>query len=523
MGVAVGVFQRVNASFLTLLRRGIIPVALLLILFGGSYILWYPSHFTSACESGGDISVFALGVERAKHFEALVGPYSRFGFCHPGPAFFYIYALGEWLFSFAEPHSAHRLTQFILNLSLLGLIAFHLPAKSPVVSRVILILTVIMGFRMVRADLLETTWNPASVMMPFLLYVVLAARICSGRIEHLPLWLFTGTLALHNHVATAVPLVVVGLFTLLSLCFGARANFDKVGTPLNGALVGICILLNFLPIYEVITSQSSGNLGAFLAFRAKSSPDKTVTEVAMFIGRHLSPLSLFGVRNQILGLLVIILSLMWCWYDLRTSVTEGRRELWRAVGVAYGAACASAFLVEGKLYPYLMWSSLGLLSLLWWSFLERMYVRLEATNLGAPLSRRGTLIFLATAWSMSLLPLIPSMKALGCGERIVKFREELADFGKEDVRFVLHGQSLWMYTASFYVDLVRQGRSVCVAGSWWHVFGKDSRCQEDAGNSERRSEVIDVHFFGEGQHVKTNQAIIRLGPMQMVIIPPGQN
>lgn len=42
-----------------------------------------------------DFAANALQVERAKHFRELLGNYSRWGFHHPGPAFFYIFAFGE--------------------------------------------------------------------------------------------------------------------------------------------------------------------------------------------------------------------------------------------------------------------------------------------------------------------------------------------------------------------------------------------------------------------------------------------
>ena len=45
-----------------------------------------------------DLAANSLAVLRAKHFSELYGSYSRWGFHHPGPVFFYLQALGEWLF-----------------------------------------------------------------------------------------------------------------------------------------------------------------------------------------------------------------------------------------------------------------------------------------------------------------------------------------------------------------------------------------------------------------------------------------
>ena len=45
-----------------------------------------------------DLAANSLAINRAKHFAELYGSYSRWGFHHPGPVFFYVQAFGEWLF-----------------------------------------------------------------------------------------------------------------------------------------------------------------------------------------------------------------------------------------------------------------------------------------------------------------------------------------------------------------------------------------------------------------------------------------
>ncbi len=62
-----------------------------------------------------DMAVNSLAVGRARHFAEWYGPYSRWGFHHPGPVFFYVLALGEWLF-----HDALRLTPAPYNAQVLA-------------------------------------------------------------------------------------------------------------------------------------------------------------------------------------------------------------------------------------------------------------------------------------------------------------------------------------------------------------------------------------------------------------------
>src|ERR1700678_4274460 len=54
--------------------------------------------FSSPIMSYSDSAVNAMQIEKAKHFRELLGNYSRWDFHHPGPAFFYAFALGEGLF-----------------------------------------------------------------------------------------------------------------------------------------------------------------------------------------------------------------------------------------------------------------------------------------------------------------------------------------------------------------------------------------------------------------------------------------
>lgn len=71
-----------------------------------------------------DFAANALQIERAKHFRELLGNYSRWGFHHPGPAFFYIFALGEkvlhdWLHLVPSEMNAHILSMVVLSTAFL--------------------------------------------------------------------------------------------------------------------------------------------------------------------------------------------------------------------------------------------------------------------------------------------------------------------------------------------------------------------------------------------------------------------
>src|ERR1700686_2137372 len=83
----------------------------------GSHLGFY---FKQPYYEGGDFAANALQIRKAKVFHELYGNYSRWGFHHPGPAFFYAYAAGEVVLFDAlkvvpSPFNAHLLIGVLLQ------------------------------------------------------------------------------------------------------------------------------------------------------------------------------------------------------------------------------------------------------------------------------------------------------------------------------------------------------------------------------------------------------------------------
>src|SRR6202050_2381197 len=76
--------------------------------------------FTARLYEQGDSAANSILIAQAKHFTLLVGNYSREGFNHPGPAYMYVQAVGEYLFQnwlhvVPTAWNAHVLAVFALN------------------------------------------------------------------------------------------------------------------------------------------------------------------------------------------------------------------------------------------------------------------------------------------------------------------------------------------------------------------------------------------------------------------------
>src|SRR5689334_15305486 len=82
--------------------------------------------FTKVVYEPGDYAANSILAYQAKHFALLTGHYSRVGFFHPGPAFLYVQAAGEWLLHdvtgiAAAPFDGQVMAIMALNAALIAL------------------------------------------------------------------------------------------------------------------------------------------------------------------------------------------------------------------------------------------------------------------------------------------------------------------------------------------------------------------------------------------------------------------
>lgn len=187
-----------------------------------------------------DWAANSISVDRAKHFSELYGNYSRWGFHHPGPAFFYLYALGEWLFYdtlhvVAAPFNGQLLVHLVLMTGyfvvILAVFSRALPrGGGPWFLPTALILSA-MHFSMM-ADLapdlsytlhapsaIASPWSAHALVMPILCLMTAGAAIAAGQGQYLPLLAFTDGCLIHTHVAQPLFIVPLSFLAYAGLCW----------------------------------------------------------------------------------------------------------------------------------------------------------------------------------------------------------------------------------------------------------------------------------------------------------------
>jgi len=187
------------------------------ILFNNSEAIFRSPHYEA-----NDYAANSLQVLKAKQFHETLGHYCRFGFHHPGPAFLYVFALGEFLF-FDTTHvvptpfngqliALYALSAFFFGATL-ALIAARLGAARPwFIGLSLLVAAWHFGavgkfYAFVPGHFgLFAPWPPCFVVLPFLCMIVSAASVAAGNGRDFPLLILAGCFLVHGHVA--MPLFV---------------------------------------------------------------------------------------------------------------------------------------------------------------------------------------------------------------------------------------------------------------------------------------------------------------------------
>lgn len=187
--------------------RGVaLAVVAVLVLLGIVVAVASSLRTTPRTWSVGDGAVLEIYTLHAARRSLDVGPYSRFGWNHPGPAHFYTLAPAYVL-------SGHReegllLTALALNLAAMAaLLAVAARYGGWAFAGALIGWLALYYFRPGTqagwdfGDLLSSAWNPHAPLLPFALLLVLAAVVAAGHLGALPVVALVASFISQSHVA----------------------------------------------------------------------------------------------------------------------------------------------------------------------------------------------------------------------------------------------------------------------------------------------------------------------------------
>jgi hypothetical protein len=213
----------------------------------------------------GDFAANSLIVQQAKHLHLLVGHYSRWGFHHPGPAYWYLFALGEFLFYdtlhlVPAPFNAQLVTVIIVNVALLfaafAIFKRHCPQFSiPLAMAITVVITALVN-GIAAPSMLVSNWPPDLLLFSYLLFAVSGASVLGGETRDLPWMSLSGMLLIHAHLSQFMFVGLIGggviAFLLVPAARQGRLRAFVIERRRHFALAAaLCLILALPPLLDI--------------------------------------------------------------------------------------------------------------------------------------------------------------------------------------------------------------------------------------------------------------------------------
>lgn len=347
-------------------------------------LVWRPS---------GDWAVLTMRVEDVGRHTPLVGPYSRFGWNHPGPLMYWLLAVPYHLFGDRpEALLAAAATLNALTVAALSAVAWR-RGRLPLVALTMAATAILihaMGPAMIRDP-----WNPFITLLPLALTVFLVWSVIEGDFWMWPPLAFLVSFELQSHIGYLPMLAVLGV-SVVAIAW-RRKSFNTLlptSTKQRWWVLGLSSAVVIGCWLPVLLDQvaGTGNLGAIAHYFLTNgdSPagfgtafhvaaDQLRFPSAPWLGRS----ELAGLDGALLGsglaaLIVPILSMAGSlWLAVRMRVLAALRLQLVVIATALGGLIATAR-VTGPLFDWVVrwwWviASLWWLSIVWvlWSVLSQ--------------------------------------------------------------------------------------------------------------------------------------------------------
>ena len=357
-------------------------------------LVWRPS---------GDWAVLTLRVEDVGRSTPLIGPYSRFGWNHPGPLLLWLLAIPYHLFG-DRPESLLAAAAALNTVSVgaLGALAWR-RGRLPLVAATMGVIALIM--HAMGPSMIRDPWNPFITLFPLALIVFLTWSVIEGDHWMWPPLVFCLSFQLQSHIGylpIVIVLVVVG--GVIAWRWSGLASLLPQSSTRRWWVVGISFAVLVGCWFPVVVDQvaGSGNLGAMTTFFLTSgdrpagfgtalhtAADQLRLPGAPWLGRDETAGLDGGLLGAGLTMLIIPIVAMGAslWLSIRTRSVSALRLQLLAIAAAIGGLIATARVI-GPVFDWVVrwwWVLAGLwwLSIAWalWSALTRWAdVRVHVTT-----------------------------------------------------------------------------------------------------------------------------------------------
>ncbi len=190
--------------------------------------------FTTRLYEQGDAGANSILIEQAKHFTLLVGNYSRERFNHPGPAYMYVQAFGEYLFQNAlrvvpTAWNAHMLSVFALDCAFVAVAVGVVYGWTRSLRGAAACFAVFAGFAIAYPPIVNSDWMPYMYVLAYMVFVIAAGSVAAGRAQDAWIFALTGWFLIHGHACFLFFVPVLTVAVLAAVLWPRKAYAPGVG------------------------------------------------------------------------------------------------------------------------------------------------------------------------------------------------------------------------------------------------------------------------------------------------------
>jgi hypothetical protein len=314
---------------------------------------------------GGDNALVALATRAAAGWHQLLGPYDRFGWFHPGPAYFYLQSLpSHSLASGQSQFFGNAAINAVAGLLCVATVWRRVGHRAALWTAIcVVFLALALG-----PTPLRTPWNPFALAFPICLLAILCAAAATGSRLCLLAALMVGSYLVQTDIGTALVVLVLVLVASVA-CLLANRGGVAAAVPrawprwLTAVLASVgtaTLLVMWVPPLIQEARGNPGNLTLLWRFFTAGHPHHSLGEALRAAGTTNSVLGFRSVGSDVLQgshYLALVVALL-------VGVATVALALWRrhrfglALGVAslLGQAVSIAAItrVVGPIYGYLL-------------------------------------------------------------------------------------------------------------------------------------------------------------------------
>jgi len=441
---------------------------------------------------GGDAAALEFGTWHAARGHQLLGAYSRFGWNHPGPAFFYLAApLYEAL---RERGPALNLFTFVVQLICAAAVVWSADRLAGRLLATIVAVLLSVYVLVALPFLLGNEWNPIFPILPLVLLCFVAARIARGVATLLPVFALIGSVIVQTHVGYALAVVVLGVYAWMRS--GADGRNRLTARSVILPTLAVLLVCWALPLVDVGVSRPS-NFRQLIEFfvptpRHLAQQPWSATIAAFARQAAALPAALaqtvlhrgWPAPDDSAALAISVAELI----AVATIRWRLRRDRWDHIGVLAdltlvlaGAAILSIRSIRGELLVYLItWCSVcGLLAIV-------VISGVAAEWLGERIGRSRAVPVAMTAGAMVVALALAAPVARGsvigpANEDVSRIAPIVDAFVRarpgEVPTIQIPAHDTWPVAAGVALYLVKRGTPVAVDDEWLNVVGRSLREQ----------------------------------------------